>query len=48
MDADHPLDSRSNVSVDGILDLPGDQKLNPYGDFKLDPQSPEKRPGYSH
>lgn len=49
MDADSPRDSRSTTPAWGVPDPTGDRKLNPYGDFVINPSYPgNARAGYSH
>ncbi|MEM5433493.1 protein of unknown function (plasmid) [Cupriavidus taiwanensis] len=49
MDADYPMDSRSNSPAWGVPDPRGDGKLNPYADFVISPPYPgNRRPGYSY
>lgn len=48
MDATYPLDSRYGGLAWGVLDVPGDQKFYPYGDYIINPAYPgNQRPGYS-
>lgn len=48
MDADYPLDGRSDQPAWGVPDPRGDGRLYPYGDFIVSPAYPGNgRPGYS-
>jgi len=48
IDASFPSDERSHEPSLGLPDVAGDQQLNPYTDFLLNPSSVgEPRPGYS-
>jgi hypothetical protein len=49
MDADYPLESRSDQPAWGKPDVRGDGLLYPYGDFIVNPRYPgNSRPGYSN
>ena len=49
MDADYPVDSRSDEPAWGKVDSRGDLKLHPYLDFVIIPSYPgERRAGYSY
>lgn len=49
MDGTSPMDSRYNGLAWGVLDIQGDQKFYPYGDFIINPGYPgNQRPGFSY
>ncbi|GGK79247.1 transglutaminase-like domain-containing protein [Rufibacter glacialis] len=49
MDGTSPRDSRYGGLAWGVLDVPGDQRFYPYGDFIINPTYPgNQRPGYSY
>lgn len=49
MDGSSPMDSRYTGLAWGVIDVSGDQKFYPYGDFIINPAYPgNQRPGYSY